>query len=65
MNILTQFSLISVIYLVIIVASALYNKYGKNQDVKNILKREVAPVALVCLFALNIIGFVLWLCGVL
>ncbi len=64
MNILTQYSLTSMIYLVVIVISALYNKFGKKEKLKEVLKKDVAPVALILLIGFNVLGLILWLVSV-
>ena len=61
MNILTQYSLTSMIYLAVIVISALYNKFGKREKLKEVLKKDVAPVALILLIGFNVLGLILWL----
>ena len=61
MNILAQYSLTSVIYLLVIVISALYCKYGKNEKTKERMRKDVVPIALILLVAFNVVGLVLWL----
>lgn len=61
MNILTQCSLFSLFYLLLLVAVWLYCKYGKRDKLKKVLKEDVAFITLVMLIVFNVGGFIIWI----
>lgn len=61
MNTLTKYSLVSIFYLVVMVASYAYIKRGKNDRVKAVLKDDIVPVSLIMLIAFNVVGLILWI----